>query len=54
MITKDQVSDLKSLILRKETCAVQLRDAQAAKADADNQLERFLFELQREPKKEVQ
>lgn len=42
-ITKDEVSDLKSLIDRAEQCAVRLQVAQAEKARADSNLESWLL-----------
>ena len=42
MLTKDDVSDLKSLILRVEESALQLRNATLAKQDADRALAGFL------------
>lgn len=37
-LTKDEVSDLKSLIQRSEDCALKLEQAKAAKDVADRQL----------------
>ena len=43
MLTKEDISDLKSLILRVEETALQLRNATLAKQDADRALEGWLF-----------
>lgn len=44
-MTKDQISDLQSLIERAKQCAVGFRNAELAKAEADRQLESFLFSV---------
>lgn len=43
MMTKEDVSDLKSLIDRAEQCAVRLQVAQTEKARADSNLENWLL-----------
>ena len=43
MLSKDEISDLKSLISRAELCAVELRNADLSKKEADRQLENWLL-----------
>jgi hypothetical protein len=41
-VTKEEISDLKSLIVRSNQCATQLLLAEQAKKEADRQMEVFL------------
>lgn len=41
-MTKDEISDLKSLIMLSNKCATQLLLAEQAKNEADRQLEVFI------------
>ena len=42
-LTKDEVSDLKSLQERAKECAIAVRDATLSKQQADNALESWLY-----------
>jgi hypothetical protein len=47
-MTQDDISDLRSLIKRAETCAVDLINSTLAKQDADRQLENFLLRMRQD------
>ncbi len=50
MITKDQASDLRSLIDHRQRRALEVHAAEMAKKYADGELEAFLCKLQQQEK----
>jgi len=51
MLTKEEISDLEPLIMRLGQCAVELRNAELARAEAERQLKNWLHTHTQRPEK---